>query len=445
MIRPDLAADAERKNKELAKLGYYHSIELPDGRIIPGFQTIETQRSRIAQFPIPQDLRGKRVLDIGAWDGWFSFEMERRGATVVAVDATKKTRFLEAKAMMCSKVEHVVADICHLTPRDVGYFDIVLFFGVLYHLKHPMLALERVCELATDLVCVESYVTDEEPSGTIPAMQFYEGTELAGQFDNWVGPNISCLMAMCRTAGFARVDFKSVVDYRAHVICQRKWPEIARTGAGPDLLVVENSELQDHSFSASRDDYVTVWFHSEEPHLTCDDLCVRVGPYGTRPAGVRSIEKTWQANCKLPLGLAPGWHDVSIALRDSEFSSPARVPVDLPREARLGRTTQGAFKIEIVCDGRTWERKQVRAGLGASVSAWVTGLPDGILRAEVSFRLDGTDLPASFVTPVDCEEGEERGTKQINAMVPAGLDSGEYQLTVHFRGEESPIVKIELF
>ena len=445
MIRADLTADTQRKNTELAKLGYYHSIELPDGRIIPGFQTIEMQRSRIAQFPIPQDLRGKRVLDIGAWDGWFSFEMERRGATVVAVDATKKTRFLEAKAMMGSKVDHVVADITYLTPRDVGYFDIVLFFGVLYHLKHPMLALERVCELSTDLVCVESFVTDEEPAGTIPAMEFYEGTQLAGQFDNWVGPNISCLLAMCRTAGFARVDFKSVVDYRAHVICHRKWPEIPRSGAGPDLLVVENSELQDHSFSAHRDDYVTVWCHSKETDLTCDDLLVRVGPYGTRPAAVRNIEDTWQANCKLPLGLAPGWHQVSIALRDSEFSSGALIPIDLPREARVCQPTSAGFKIQIVCDGRTWERNQVRAGLGASVSAWVSGLPDGIRRSEISFRLDGADLPASFVTPVDCESGEERGMKQINAMVPAGLEPGEYQLTVRFREEESQVVSLELF
>src|SRR5579863_4753165 len=93
---PDYTAKVQIQSGELAKLGYYHSIELPDGRIIPGIQSVETQRRRIAQFPIPQDLRGKRVLDIGAWDGWFSFEMERRGATVVAVDATKKTRFLEA-------------------------------------------------------------------------------------------------------------------------------------------------------------------------------------------------------------------------------------------------------------------------------------------------------------------------------------------------------------
>jgi tRNA (mo5U34)-methyltransferase len=437
MVKAELTAAVQRQHSELSKLGFYHSIELPDGRIIPGFQSIETQRARIARFPIPQDLRGKRVLDIGAWDGWFSFEMERRGATVVAVDATRQTRFLEAKGLMSSNVEHVVADISHLTPRDVGTFDIVLFFGVLYHLKHPMLALERVCELSTDLVCVESFVTDEEPTGTIPTMEFYEGTELAGQFDNWVGPNISCLLAMCRTAGFARVEFHSVVDHRAHMICHRKWPEVARSGAGPDVLVVENSELQDHSFSAHRDDYVTVWCSSSESNLTCDDLQVQVGPYGTRPAAVRAMGDKWQVNCKLPLGLAPGWHNVSIALRDSEFSNPARIPVDLPKEARVCSPTNAPFEIKVVCDGQTWERNRVRS----SVSAWVCGLPDGIRRSEVSFRLDGADLPASFVTPTDDDERR----KQINAIVPPGLARGEYQLTVRYRQEESPLVTIELF
>jgi tRNA (mo5U34)-methyltransferase len=438
---PDYTADLQRQSGELAKLGYYHSIELPDGRVIPGIQALETQRSRIARFPIPQDLRGKRVLDIGAWDGWFSFEMERRGAEVVAVDATKRTRFLEAKAMLNSKVEHVVADICYLTPRDVGYFDIVLFFGVLYHLKHPMLALERVCELTTDLACVESFVTDEQPLGTIPTLEFYEGTQLAGQFDNWVGPNISCLMAMCRTAGFARVEFQSVIDGRAHVVCRRKWEEISRRGAGPDLLVVENGELQNHDFTARRDDYLTVWISSEERDLTCDDILVQVGPYGTRPAAVRTdVGTAWQASCKLPLGLAPDWHEVSVAIRDSQWSNRVRIAVDLPREARVSEPTAAAFEISIICDGRTWERNQVRAGVDSCVSAWVAGLPDGLQRNEVSFRLDGTDLPACFVTPLD----DEKGAKQINALLPAGLERGDYQITVRCRGEESRAASLKL-
>jgi tRNA (mo5U34)-methyltransferase len=433
-------AALQRLSGKLSELGYYHSIELPDGQIIPGIQSIEKQRWRLAQFPIPQDLRGKRVLDIGAWDGWFSFEMERRGASVVAVDATKKTRFLEVKEMLNSKVEHVVADITYLTPRDIGYFDIVLFLGVLYHLKHPMLALERVCELTTGLACVESFVTDDQPYGAVPTLEFYEGMQLAGQFDNWVGPNISCLLAMCRTAGFARVDFESVEDGRAHVVCHRHWLDAAPTGDAPELIVVENSELQNHSYSSHRDDYVTVWIHCAKPSLTCDDIRVQIGPYGSRPAAVSNVGDGWQANCKLPLGLAPGWHDVTVAVRDSHWSNPARIAVDLPREARACAPSTRAFEINIVCDGRTWERNRVRTGLGSCLSAWVTGLPEGLQRTEISFRLDGTDLPSCFVAPSEDEKG-----RQINATVPAGLDPGEYQISVRCRNEESPSVPITLF
>jgi 2-polyprenyl-3-methyl-5-hydroxy-6-metoxy-1,4-benzoquinol methylase len=91
-----------RLSDELAHLGWYHSIELPDGRVIPGLQTIEQLRERIARYPIPQDLSGKRVLDIGAWDGWFSFEMERRGASVVALDSMRQETFFEAKRLLNS-------------------------------------------------------------------------------------------------------------------------------------------------------------------------------------------------------------------------------------------------------------------------------------------------------------------------------------------------------
>src|ERR1035437_2900738 len=86
----EYTADLQRLSGKLAELGYYHSIELPDGQIIPGIQSLEKQRWRLAQFSIPLDLRGKRVLDIGDWDGWFSFEMERRGATVVAAGAARR-------------------------------------------------------------------------------------------------------------------------------------------------------------------------------------------------------------------------------------------------------------------------------------------------------------------------------------------------------------------
>src|SRR2546426_4157341 len=142
--------------EELDRKGWYHSFEDIDG-VMP----LEWLRERWLRFPIPQDLTGRRVLDIGAWDGWFSFEMERRGAHVVAIDSAEHTRFLVARDLLQSKVEYYTADICRVRPQDFGRFDIVLFFGVLYHLKHPLLALENVCDLTTDMAFVESYVTDD--------------------------------------------------------------------------------------------------------------------------------------------------------------------------------------------------------------------------------------------------------------------------------------------
>ena len=173
---------------KLQKLGWYHSIELPDGKVIPGLLTLEQLKTRIARYPIPQDLRGKRVLDIGAWDGWFSFEMERRGATVVAVDSARQETLSQAKKLLNSKVEYVVEDVCYLTPREIGYFDIVLFFGVLYHLKHPLLALERCASCATDIV-VHRIVGHRRTSHARRASHRWSSTKapsLAGQFDNWV-------------------------------------------------------------------------------------------------------------------------------------------------------------------------------------------------------------------------------------------------------------------
>src|SRR5271165_7021772 len=95
----------------------YHSIELPDGSVLPGLQSVEHLRWRLGLFELPEDLRGKRVLDIGAWDGWFSFECERRGAEVVAVDCVALDTFIEAKQLIGSKVEYLTLDVNELSAR----------------------------------------------------------------------------------------------------------------------------------------------------------------------------------------------------------------------------------------------------------------------------------------------------------------------------------------
>jgi tRNA (mo5U34)-methyltransferase len=428
-----------RLRDELGQLGWYHSIQLADGRVIKGLQSIEILKERIARYPIPEDLTGKRVLDIGAWDGWFSFEMERRGASVVALDSARQNTLLEAKKLLNSKVEYVIGDICRLTARDLGYFDIVLFFGVLYHLKHPLLALENVCEMTKDFACMESLVVDDASAGTVPMMEFYEGTELAGQFDNWVGPNIPCFLAFCRTAGFVNVELKTVLDSRAHVIGFRKWPEIVRSGVGPELVCVENTWTRNHDFANGRDDYFTAWISSDRTDLTCDNVFVKVGPYACRPVGVRNIGGPgWQVNCKLAPGLSRGWQDVTVSLDSSEWSNRLRIGIDLPRAERRASTGgSDAIQIAGVTDGKTYESNRVRIGVESCLSVWASGIERD--KHDVTVRLDGTDLPAVYVSTAD-----DRGLKQVNAMLPPGMDPGEYLITVSVRGVESRALPVRL-
>ncbi len=429
----------------LDRLGWYHSMELPDGRVIAGFQSIEHLRDRIAQFPIPADLHGKRVLDIGAWDGWFSFEMERRGAEVMAIDATPHERFRIARELLGSKVEFRVDDVCRLSPDKIGRFDIVLFLGVLYHLKHPMLALERVCELATEMVCVESFVTDDGTHlSARPVMEFYETTELCGQFDNWVGPNAACLLAMCRTAGFARVHLESVLDHRAHVSCYRQWPEIddAREAA-PYLTSVENAATHQREFSSVNDDYVTIWFKSSRADLTAAEVFPQIGTYGSHPVFLRSTGGDgWHVNCKLPPGLAPGWHQATLRTANSLWGNRVRIGVDLSAEDRQqppGWTEASNLRIAIVTDGRTWERNLVHDGSNSCISLWVSGLPEAATNAGIAVWLGGNELPAVFLS-----EADPQGLRQINAMRPPGVQPGEYAVAVGFREAVSEAVPVKL-
>jgi tRNA (mo5U34)-methyltransferase len=246
-----------------AERGWWHSFELPSGELIEGVCDLASLRGRIGQFPISDDLRGKRVLDIGTWDGWFSFEMERRGAKVVAIDNWDNPRFRQMQKTLNSSVEYRVLDIYELTTTLIGRFDIVLFMGVLYHLKHPLLALERVCALTTDMAAIDSFIIRDE---NVPGehedgravMEFYETDEFGGQTDNWVAPNLPCLLAFCRTAGFARVEPRSVFAKGAGVACYRRWdPPSSDAAPGPDLLDVAHNTNHGINFSSSCDDYVS--------------------------------------------------------------------------------------------------------------------------------------------------------------------------------------------
>ena len=412
--------------KELSAKGWYHSVELGDGTVTDGLITLDRLKSRVAQMPIPEDLSGKRVLYIGAWDGWFSFEMERRGASVVAVDCVEIENFLCAHEARKSKVEYRILDVMELNPRELGTFDIVLFLGVLYHLKHPLLALEKVCELTRDLAIVESHINaDPDAVEGYPRMEFYEHDELGEQLDNWWGPSVECLVAMCRTAGFARAELRDVSDDRGTVACYRKWPAFEPAAAAPTLNGVQHNRNYGFNFYTARDEYVSCWFTPPpaSPEPARDTVYPEVSGFGVRPIDVRKFdEHQWLATFKLPPGLAPGWHEVRLRTEGSAFTAPARIAVDIePAADRL--------KIESLCDGRTWARNEVSSGF---VSAWVTGLPETADLGNVRILIDGHAQVTLFIAQPD-----ENGARQVNARLRAFVRPGAHIVTVQFGATRS--------
>jgi tRNA (mo5U34)-methyltransferase len=399
-------------NRKLRELGWWHSFELPDGTLVEGVCSLDGLKRRLAKFPIPYDLTGKRVLDIGAWDGFFSFELEKRGAEVVAIDCWDNERFRIMRQMMNSRVDYRMYDMYELTPATVGKFDIVIFFGVLYHLKHPLLALERVCALTKELACVDTFVIeDTDPR---PRMEFYEHDELGGQTDNWVGPNIPCLLAWCRTAGFARVDFRGKLEHSACVACYREW-EPVEPGApdAPEVSYVMHDRNFGINFRSDLDEYVGVAFAA--PAATVNTTKPAVSGYGAVPISVTPTGSgIYQANFKLPPGLEPGWHDVTLRLADSAPSVPHRIAVDMA-------VTVDSIRIASIAENGTWTTGQVRKGQGAVL--WVEGLPDNADVANIEVTLDSRPLRVTYAK-----------NGQVNVSIPEDTPSGEHRVSVSVAG-----------
>jgi tRNA (mo5U34)-methyltransferase len=301
----------------------YHSIELPDGSVLPGLQSVEHLRWRLGLFGLPEDLRGKRVLDIGAWDGWFSFECERRGAEVVATDCVELDTFLEARELLGSRVEYRALDVGELSAARLGRFDIVLFLGVLYHLRHPLLGLEKVVELCTDMALIESFVIARETRDVPTVMEFYERGELGGQIDNWCGPS----PALCRSAGFAQAELHDITNQRASVVCRRRWPEPVSGVHAPAHLVPHLvSAVSNRSWSArfhpAKEEYICCYFKDAGVALEPDDVMIEVDGFGVPCLAVSpNGPGAWQANCLRPPGLDPGRHTVRLRLRAGERSN----------------------------------------------------------------------------------------------------------------------------
>lgn len=301
---------------------WWHSIDLGKGRVTPGVHSLAEMQGLYASLDLPEDLGGKTLLDIGCWDGFYTFETERHGAKVTSVDCWHPSNYFLAHEALKSKAEFIEASVYELGKDQIGSFDIVLFMGVLYHLRHPLLALENVCEMTRDFAVIESHIIDKMREGDEPAMEFYEFDELGGQYDNWWAPNFECMAQMARSAGFARVELLYRTDTRAAIKAFRRWNDKPET-VSPALRIrdVINASTYDHHLPRSgRKSFLSIWVEGLSRTARRWDVRVEVGDFGIHPSyvgppGDPQFSSLMQINSPMPPGLGLGktclriWHD----------------------------------------------------------------------------------------------------------------------------------------
>jgi tRNA (mo5U34)-methyltransferase len=207
---------------------WFHNLDLQGVRTAPEHFLGDYPREfwRAIENTVPWDLRGKTALDVGCNAGFFSIEMKRRGADrVVGIDSDP--RYL-AQARLASEITGADIELRQLDVYDVAKleekFDVVLFLGVLYHLRHPLLALDLLRQHVTrDLLLVQTLLrgslapprewesdysfeeTEVFEDPRWPKMHFVEH-EYAHDWTNWWIPDRACAAAMLRSAGFAIQD-----------------------------------------------------------------------------------------------------------------------------------------------------------------------------------------------------------------------------------------------
>jgi tRNA (mo5U34)-methyltransferase len=202
-------------------LDWYHSLELP-GHVTTGMFDL---RPYVDHYGLPESLAGKRVLEVGTWDGFWAFELERRGAAeVVAIDLDDEREldwpprrrtpnldlvrgagFQVAKELLGSRAQRVVRSIYDATPEELGTFDLVFCGSVLIHLRDQLLALERIANLTSPgglFVSAEEYepVVDLIP---FPVARFRANRDSAVVF--WI-PSRKAWKEMLWYAGFDRIE-----------------------------------------------------------------------------------------------------------------------------------------------------------------------------------------------------------------------------------------------
>ena len=198
-------------------IDWYHTQELAPGLVTPGLFDL---RPYVHRYGLPEDLTGLRAIDVGTFEGFWAFELERRGAQVTALDvdriqeldwpprlrprddARRGEGFELAHAALGSSVERVGMSIYEATPERLGErFDFVFCGSVLIHLRDPMLALERMAAL-----CRGRLLLADEYSRRLELVPF-AAADFRGEtpFSTWWRPSTRTWLSMARVAGFEQV------------------------------------------------------------------------------------------------------------------------------------------------------------------------------------------------------------------------------------------------
>ncbi len=212
---------------------WFLKMELPGGLATPGWS--DPKRDKLPYYGLPEDLTGARVLDIGHAEGFFSFEAERRGAAeVVGIEnyPPMARKFEICRAAYGSGARSYLTSVYDLNPKTFGTFDLVMFFGVLYHLRHPLLALEKIHSVCTGTLLMQTSTCGDRSQK--PMAEFHPFGITSGPKDNpsrdptcfWF-PNIAGCIAMLQHVGFKdvqRISPKSFAGgvFRAKAAAQAK-------------------------------------------------------------------------------------------------------------------------------------------------------------------------------------------------------------------------------
>ncbi|HEY2104139.1 MAG TPA: class I SAM-dependent methyltransferase [Candidatus Binataceae bacterium] len=205
--------------KRIATVSWYHTFEVWPGILTPGVRELNARRL-LDEAGVAADLSGKQALDIGTWDGPAAFEMERRGASVVALDVQDPdaTGFNAAREIRQSRVRYVQGSVGELSRVLSERFDLICYLGVFYHLKDPVTAFEQICavlqpngQVLFEGECLRNYA--ETVDGAPVRDQLVTSVAQSdlplalcapGQFKerpNWFIPNLACLRSWAAAGG----------------------------------------------------------------------------------------------------------------------------------------------------------------------------------------------------------------------------------------------------